>query len=92
MTGTPNIRAPWFARNPHVQTLWGKFVSPELPVDAHRETWHTPDGDDVVVIRADPGRADAPRFVLFHGLEGTERSHYVPSLFRAAARLAGGKV
>jgi uncharacterized protein len=24
--------------------------------------------------------------VLFHGLEGTERSHYVPSLFRAVAR------
>jgi uncharacterized protein len=85
MTGTSTFRAPWFARNPHVQTLWGKFVSPEPPVDAHRETWQTPDGDDVVVIRANPERTEAPRFVLFHGLEGTERSHYVPSLFRAAA-------
>ena len=86
MTGISSFRAPWFARNPHVQTLWGKFVSPVLRVDASRETWQTPDGDDVVVIRAHADRADAPRFVLFHGLEGTERSHYVPSLFRAVAQ------
>lgn len=87
MTGTSSFRAPWFARNPHVQTLWGKFISPEAPVVATRETWQTPDGDDVVVLRANAHAADAPRFVLFHGLEGTERSHYVPSLFRAAAAL-----
>jgi uncharacterized protein len=86
MTGTSSFRAPWFARNPHVQTLWGKFVNPESPVEASRETWQTPDGDDVVVIRAQADRIDAPRFVLFHGLEGTERSHYVPSLFRAVTQ------
>ena len=85
MTATSSFRAPWFARNPHLQTLWGKFVQPERPVDAQRETWQTPDGDDIVVIRAGTELTDAPRFVLFHGLEGTERSHYVPSLFRAAA-------
>ena len=85
MTASASVRAPWFARNPHLQTLWGKFVSPEPPVDALRETWQTPDGDDVHVIRANPERKDVPRFVLFHGLEGTERSHYVPSLFRSAA-------
>ena len=38
-----------------------------------------------MVIRANPELHKAPRFVLFHGLEGTERSHYVPSLFRAVA-------
>lgn len=85
MTPAAPFHAPWFARNPHLQTLWGKFISPEPPVAATRETWQTPDGDDVVVLRADATRADAPRFVLFHGLEGTERSHYVASLFRSAA-------
>ncbi len=84
MTGTPHFRAPWFARNPHIQTLWGKFVSRERPVQALRETWQTPDGDNVFVIRLRPEAVDAPRFVLFHGLEGTERSHYVPSFFREA--------
>ena len=90
MTGSASFRAPWFARNPHLQTLWGKFISPEPPVEARRETWQTPDGDDVLVLRADADRPDAPRFVLFHGLEGTERSHYVPSLFRAAAARGWG--
>lgn len=85
MTATPSFRAPWFARNPHLQTLWGKFVRPEPPVVAEREIWQTPDGDDVTILRANSDRVDVPRFVLFHGLEGTERSHYVPSLFRAAA-------
>ncbi len=85
MTVTPTFRAPWYARNPHVQTLWGKFIQPESPVVATRETWVTPDGDDVTIIRSNAARTDMPRFVLFHGLEGTERSHYVPSLFRAVA-------
>ncbi|MES3035032.1 MAG: hydrolase [Gemmatimonadota bacterium] len=84
MTASASFRAPWFARNPHLQTLWGKFIQPEPPVTATRETWQTPDGDEVVVLRVDALRDDAPRFVLFHGLEGTERSHYVASLFRAA--------
>lgn len=84
------FRAPWFARNAHLQTLWGKFVRPEPPVAAEREKWKTPDGDDVFVIRANSDRVEVPRFVLFHGLEGTERSHYVSSLFRAAAERGWG--
>ena len=84
MTGT-TFRAPWYARNPHVQTLWGKFITREAAVaNVQRSTWETPDGDEVTVVRLHPERTDAPRFVLFHGLEGTERSHYVPSFFRAA--------
>jgi uncharacterized protein len=85
MKEVTSFRAPWFARNPHLQTVWGKFVSKEPAVQtARRETWRTPDGDDVVVVRLHPEKRDVPRLVLFHGLEGTERSHYVPSLFRAA--------
>ena len=83
-------RPPWYARNPHIQTVWGKFVRPEPPVVASREEWSTPDGDVVCVIRAEGARPDAPRFVLFHGLEGTERSHYVPSFFREAAARGWG--
>lgn len=83
LTESASFHAPWFARNPHLQTLWGKFVRPDGPFEATRETWQTPDGDDVIVLRSAAARSDAPRFVLFHGLEGTERSHYVASLFRA---------
>jgi uncharacterized protein len=84
MTAASAFRAPWFARNPHLQTLWGKFVQPEPPFDAVREVWTTPDGDTVAVVRTGIEQRRVPRLVLFHGLEGTERSHYVPPLFRAA--------
>ncbi len=85
MTATSTFRAPWFARNPHLQTLWGKFVRPEPPVVARREMWQTPDGDDVAILRANSEAVDVPRFVLFHGIEGNAGSHYVPALFRAVA-------
>ncbi len=90
MTRTQPFHTPWYARNPHLQTVWGKFVRPERPVVANRELWETPDGDEVVVFRAAAEHAASPRFVLFHGLEGTERSHYVPCLFRAATARGWG--
>ncbi|MCC7052543.1 MAG: hypothetical protein IT355_04705 [Gemmatimonadaceae bacterium] len=83
-------RPPWYARNPHVQTLWGRFARTPAPVVTTRETWVTPDGDDVGVIRAGASHTDAPRLVLFHGLEGTGRSHYVPALFREAVARGWG--
>jgi uncharacterized protein len=90
MTATPQFRAPWFARNPHVQTLWGKFITRDTQLHASREEWETPDGDVVTVRRAHADDPAAPRFVLFHGLEGSDRSHYVASLFRAAAQRGWG--
>jgi uncharacterized protein len=90
MTSTPKFHAPWFARNPHVQTLWGKFISRDTRVEATRVRWETPDGDMVTVLRTKVDDPAAPRFVLFHGLEGSERSHYVASLFRAVTALGWG--
>jgi hypothetical protein len=50
------------------------------------ERWDTPDGDFVEVVRLDvPGAADAPRLLLFHGLEGGAHSHYARAMFREAA-------
>ncbi len=47
-----------------------------------RERWNTPDGDFIDLDWVD-GPADAPLFALFHGLEGSSRSHYARSLMRA---------
>jgi predicted alpha/beta-fold hydrolase len=83
----------WWIRGGHAQTLWGKFFRnrPALPI--RRERWDTPDGDFVDVYRLDArtvsGRGAAPavpRLVLFHGLEGTIRSHYVYGFFGEARR------
>lgn len=47
-----------------------------------RERWDTPDGDFIDLDWVDGGPA-RPLVVLFHGLEGSSRSHYARSLMRA---------
>ena len=52
-----------------------------------RERWTTPDGDFVDIdLNYGAGDARAPLVVLFHGLEGSSRSHYALALMRALAR------
>jgi hypothetical protein len=90
MTTAP-YSPPWFLRNPHAQTIWGKFVRPEPPVPhLVRETHTLDDGDRVTLVRLRPHEPRTPRLVLLHGLEGTERSHYAESLMRAAWRRGWG--
>ena len=83
-----DYRAPrWLAGSGPVggnaQTIWPalfsrRFLGPR-PVYA-RERWTTPDGDFIDVDRLVPPAPglpdDAPLLVLFHGLEGSSRSHY----------------
>ncbi|NRF69545.1 alpha/beta hydrolase [Aquincola sp. S2] len=84
--------APWWLPGGNAQTIWPALVSrrrSDAAVPAlRRERWDTPDGDFIDVDFADPPTPDAPWLVLFHGLEGTVRSHYVGS-FAAAARAGG---
>ena len=76
-------RAPRWLPGPHLQTLWPLLRKPVLP-DYRRERWETPDGDFIDLDHL-PSRADAPLAVLFHGLEGSSRSHYARSLMHAFA-------
>lgn len=75
----------WFLRNRHVQTLWGKLARKLPPAPTRLERWDTPDGDFLELHRLE-GRADSPRLVILHGLEGTVRSHYAQGLLHEAAR------
>lgn len=74
----PAYTAPHWLPGGHLQTIWpALFARPTRgPAPTYRrERWHTPDGDFIDVDRVDaaPG---APLLVLFHGLEGSSRSHY----------------
>lgn len=82
MTQFHPYRAPSWLPGGNAQTLWPLLIKPPLPA-MNRERWETPDGDfiDVDFLKATPG---APLLVLFHGLEGSMRSHYAISLARAA--------
>jgi len=73
-------------QNPHVHTIYaalrGRFQSKPA---YRRERWDTPDGDFVDVDFLGSGD-NAPLVVLFHGLEGSSRSHYAVAFAREATR------
>jgi predicted alpha/beta-fold hydrolase len=95
--------APWWLPGGNLQTIWPALVARrtanDQPPAYRRERWTTPDGDFVdldwlVPGAAQPGleppAATAPLLVLFHGLEGSSRSHYAEAFadFAAAEGLA----
>ncbi|HUR89249.1 MAG TPA: alpha/beta fold hydrolase [Ramlibacter sp.] len=74
-----DYRAPWWLPGGNLQTIWPALYARRF-FGSHpryrRERWNTPDGDfvDVDWLEAPP-RSDT-LLVLFHGLEGSSRSHY----------------
>lgn len=74
--------APWWLPGGNLQTIWPALFARRTwdgPVHYRRERWGTPDGDFVDLDWLSvpvPPRQDAPLLVLFHGLEGSSRSHY----------------
>jgi hypothetical protein len=79
----PAYRAPAWLPGGHPQTVW-PFLLHALGngapgVALRRERWERADGDFSDLDWLD-GPADAPLVVLFHGLEGSARSHYAVSL------------
>ena len=85
MTSSHTYSPAWWIPGPHLKTLWGRFFRspPRLPLRVER--WVTPDDDfvDVHRLAAPPG---SPQLLLLHGLEGSERSHYVAGVFDEARR------
>jgi len=70
-------RAPSWLPGGHAQTLWPLLIKPQ-PIKLRRERRTTPDGDFIDVDHLD-GPPEGPLLVLFHGLEGSARSHYAIS-------------
>jgi len=83
MSAEPYFAPRWLPGG-HAQTLWPLLIKPRRP-PFRRERWETPDGDFIDADLID-GVAAAPLLVLFHGLEGSSRSHYARSLAQAARR------
>jgi len=77
-----SYRAPWWLPGGNLQTIWPALFAKRFegapPIFA-RERWSTPDEDfiDVDWLQSQAGADTAsPMLVLFHGLEGSSRSHY----------------
>jgi uncharacterized protein len=73
-------RAPWWLPGGNAQTIWPALAARRRfgpPARYRRERWATPDGDFLDVDWLEDGAsAEHPLLVLFHGLEGSSRSHY----------------
>jgi len=76
--------APRWLPGGNLQTIWAALAARRRfgpPLRWRRERWSTPDGDFVDLDWLDAAGAPAPDdarplLVLFHGLEGSSRSHY----------------
>ena len=82
---SPAYRPSRLFANPHVATIYAARLARRETVRYRRERWDTPDGDFIDVDFVD-GPPDAPRVVMFHGLEGSSRSAYARALMAAVAR------
>jgi predicted alpha/beta-fold hydrolase len=74
----------------NLQTIWSARFARcrrDPPPRWLRRRWTTPDGDFVDVDFAPAEERPRARLVLFHGLEGSSRSHYAQSFADAARRL-----
>ena len=72
-------RAPSWLPGGHAQTIYGALFTRRSRIEYRRTQWDTPDGDFIELDWVD-GPAQAPLVMLFHGLEGSSRSHYAMSL------------
>src|SRR5690349_23892362 len=83
----PEFTPPWWLRNAHVQTVFGRIVRPRRLVELERETIETPDGDELVLDHLPAaGHEPTAHFILLHGLEGSSNSVYMQGLLSAIAQ------
>jgi predicted alpha/beta-fold hydrolase len=75
-------RAPAWLPGGNLQTIYAALVAHRPKISYRRVRWDTPDGDFIDLDWVD-GPADGPLVVLFHGLEGSSRSHYARTLMHA---------
>ncbi len=80
--------APFWLPSGHLQTIYPAVFAPKEKVQYRRERWELDDGDFMDVDWIDNFKSDRkdlkndhmPTVVLFHGLEGSSKSHYALAL------------
>jgi predicted alpha/beta-fold hydrolase len=88
LTASSPYSAPRWLPGGDLQTLYAALAVSRPAVAYRRERWDAPDGDFVDLDWAGGGDAGArkPLVVLFHGLEGSSRSHYALALMAQVER------
>ncbi|WP_158972725.1 hydrolase [Paraglaciecola sp. L3A3] len=73
---TSKFVPPWWAKNRHVQTIFPRFLQKRASLNYRKEKLTLPDGDFVNLVWAGDVQKSLGLIALFHGLEGSIRSHY----------------
>lgn len=76
---------PWWARNPHVQTILPVLTKVDRP-DLTRQRLELSDGDFIDLDWLVQPKAHEPIVIIIHGLEGSSESHYVRRLLNDCCR------
>jgi predicted alpha/beta-fold hydrolase len=80
------FKAPSWARNAHVQTIFPRFLVKKPELNIANERIETPDGDflDIAWCLPEnrPPQSAKGVVVVFHGLEGSVNSHYARHLIK----------
>ncbi|MDP9931573.1 putative alpha/beta-fold hydrolase [Variovorax paradoxus] len=89
MNSSMGYMAPRWLPGGNLQTIWPALYARRFDGPAplyRRERWTAPDGDFIDVDFVDaPLPGPQPLLVLFHGLEGSSRSHYAEAFAAFAA-------
>ncbi|NML48631.1 alpha/beta fold hydrolase [Ramlibacter sp. G-1-2-2] len=84
-----DYRAPLWLPGGNLQTIWPALFARRTrgpAPDYQRERWFTPDGDFLDLDWLQAPVTNDTLLVLFHGLEGSSRSHYAEAFADFAAR------
>lgn len=76
------IPSSW-AKNRHIQTIWPRFIQRRLPLNYTTERVTLPDNDFIDVAFGPAPSKLTGVVAMFHGLEGSIRSHYANDMMAA---------
>ncbi|WP_412723608.1 hydrolase [Alteromonas sp. D210916BOD_24] len=71
-----SFKVPSWAKSRHIQTIWPRFIQKRLPLAYEMERLTLPDDDFVDIAWGPKPQETSGIVVMFHGLEGSIKSHY----------------
>jgi predicted alpha/beta-fold hydrolase len=74
------FKPPFWANNRHTQTIWPRFMQKRRKLDTHLERFELSDGDFVDLNWTTKPSSCKGLVIIFHGLEGSVKSHYANDL------------
>lgn len=84
------FKPAWWAKNPHLQTLWASKVRRKPPVPIRWERLELPDGDFLDLTWSDviqnETKSPKPLVLLLHGLTGNINSRYARGMLQTVVK------